>query len=358
MKPLIHGLMRDELVAFCAERGQPAFRGRQIWEWLYRRRVDTPGSMTNLPAPFRKALAETFDFEAVRPGSEPGLGWHEGGTRKILLELRDGECVEAVLIPSERYRTVCVSSQVGCAWACAFCASGQAGFVRNLEPGELVGQVLAAGRVAGELPTHVVFMGIGEPLENYDAVLRAIRILNDSDGLALGARRLTLSTCGLAPGIERLAGEGLQVELSVSLHAADDALRSRLMPVNRRYPLAPLLDACARYVQATGRIITFEYAMIRGLNDSEEQAQSLARILARVGGARVNLIPLSAVAEFPGEPATREAIRRFQAVLERAGLNVTVRLSRGLDQKAACGQLRASRKAAAPAVSACRTSSP
>lgn len=358
MTPLIHGLARDELIAFCAANGQPSFRARQIWDWLYRKRVAGQNAMTNLPSAFRQVLETEFDFRPVGFDSSARADWKSDSAQKILLELRDGECVEAVLIPSKRYRTICVSSQAGCAWACAFCASGQAGFARNLEAGEIVGQVMASARIAGELPTHVVFMGIGEPLENYDAVLRTIRVLNDPDGLAIGARRLTISTCGLVPGIERLAGEGLQVELSVSLHAANDELRSRLMPVNRKYPLTRLLDACARYVKATGRIITFEYAMIAGRNDSEENAAELARALAAVNGARVNLIPLSAVAEFDGTPSDQGSIRRFQNVLERSGLNATVRLSRGLDQQAACGQLRASRKAAGTGVIACRTSFP
>ena len=345
MKPLIHGLLPGDLAGFVAERGHKSFHARQAWDWLYCRRVAGFAAMSNLPGSLRQELAEAFDFEPFVSGIAPGPGWREGGARKLLLELRDAERIETVLSPSERFRALCVSSQVGCAWACAFCASGQAGFVRNLQAAEMVGQVLAVASVTGQAPTHVVFMGIGEPLENYDSLLRAIRILNDPDGLAIGARRITISTCGLPEGIARLAREKLQVELSVSLHAADDDLRSRLMPVNRRYPLDALMEACAHYRKETGRIITFEYVMIRDVNDSIEQAKALLQRLKGVGGARVNLIPLSAVAEFEGQASSSSAVRRFKTILENAGINATVRLSRGLEHHAACGQLRASRKA-------------
>ena len=244
-----------------------------------------------------------------------------------------------MLIPSGVRRTVCVSSQVGCRFACAFCASGKGGFVRDLDAGEIVGEVLLAYREYGERPNNIVFMGMGEPFDNYDAVLRAIRILNDQDGLAIGARHITVSTSGVIPGIERLAGEGLQIELSVSLHAPDNALRDTLMPVNRNYPLEAVLEACGRYAAATKRLVTFEYTLIEGVNDSPRQAEALAKLL-RPLSARVNLIPLSPVEGFPGRAPAPETATLFIDALSRAGINATLRVSKGGKIEAACGQLR------------------
>jgi 23S rRNA (adenine2503-C2)-methyltransferase len=314
----------------------PAFRAKQLWHWLYVQRVNSWDAMKNLPADLRAKLADKFDLEPVKQLEITGV---EGETRKLLASLRDGECVEEVLLHSGERHTLCISSQVGCKFACAFCASGQAGFRRNLVAGEIVGEVLLAATVWGDRPGNLVFMGVGEPLDNYDEVLRAIRILNHGDGLAIGARRITLSTCGVIPGIERLASEGLQIELSVSLHAPDDALRSRLMPVNQRWTIAEVLAACRAYAEKTKRIITFEYTLVRGLNDSAAQAEQLARLLAPLP-ARVNLIPLSPVEGFTGETSTPDASRQFMRILERAGLNVTLRDSQGSRIKAACGQLR------------------
>ena len=301
--------------------------------------------MTNLPVDLRRRLAEGF---SMAPASVRETLGAPGDTRKVLLELRDAECVEEVLIPGggprgKTRRTVCISTQVGCRFHCAFCASGQGGFRRNLEAGEIVGQVLIAGNLFGEPPTHVVFMGIGEPLDNVDAVLKAVSIINDPDGLRIGARRITISTCGLVPGMERLAEEGIQVELSVSLHAPDDALRSTLMPANRTYPLALLVEACRAYTGKTGRIVTFEYTLIDGVNDSPGQARDLA---ALIGGfpCRVNLIPLSAVPEYEGRPPAAETAGRFAEMLEGAGINTTLRMSRGSSIEAACGQLRLRRE--------------
>jgi len=329
----------DELAAALRDLGAPAFRAQQVWRWLYVQRVTAWNQMQNLPADLRARLAARFDLSAVTAREITGT---PGATQKILVGLADGECVEAVLIPAANRRTVCVSSQVGCKFACAFCASGQAGFRRNLFAAEIVGQGLLAATAYGDRPTHAVFMGVGEPLDNYDEVLRAIRIINHPDGLGLGARRLTLSTCGVIPGIRRLAEEGLQVELSVSLHAPDDALRARLLPVNRRYPLADLLAACRDYAARTKRIVTFEYTLIRDVNDSAAQAEALARLLAPLP-CRVNLIPLSPVAGFDGAPPPPETAKLFVRALARAGLNATLRVSQGLELHAACGQLRISR---------------
>jgi 23S rRNA (adenine2503-C2)-methyltransferase len=231
---------------------------------------------------------------------------------------------------------------VGCRFGCAFCASGQKGVVRNLSAGEIVGEVLAVARQLGGRPDNVVFMGIGEPFDNYDEVLRAVRILNHPEGLGIGARRITLSTCGVVPGIQRLAEEGLQVELSVSLHASDEEVRAKLMPVNQAWPMEELLDACCEYTAKTKRIITFEYTLIKGVNDAPEQARELVKRLRRFP-CRVNLIPLSPVEEFAGERPEAETVKSFFQTLENAGINTTLRDSKGSALKAACGQLRARR---------------
>ena len=338
-RPFIHGQSLAALGDWCKARNEPAFRARQMWQWLYQRRVTGSAAMTNLPAALRAVLESEFEFQPVTPVETSDASGADAGTRKLLLKLRDNACVETVLIPTSDHLTVCISSQVGCVFACAFCASGQSGFERNLEAGELVGQVLAAGDAAGASPGNVVFMGMGEPLDNYDAVLAAIRILNDQEGLRIGARRITVSTCGLAPAIRRLSDEGLQLELSVSLHAADDALRSKLMPVNRQYPLLDLMDACGEYIRKTDRIITFEYTLVAGVNDAAGQAQALARLLGSLK-CRVNLIPLSPVEEFAGQPSTEARTQEFARILDRARINVTVRRSRGAGVSAACGQLR------------------
>ncbi len=319
--------------------GEPAFRARQIWHWLYGKRVMEWSAMANLPKALRERLAEQFN---LTPVVEQRRLLAADGAGKLLLALTDGETVETAVIPADPRRTVCVSSQVGCAYACAFCASGQAGFRRNLDAGEMVGQVLAAARCFGAVPSHLVFMGIGEPLDNPEALRKTLLIVNDGDGLAIGARRITVSTCGIVPGIQRLSEWPLQVELSVSLHAPDDALRSQLMPVNRKYPIDRLMDACEEFFRKTKRLITFEYTLIGGVNDSELQARHLANRLRRFP-ARVNLIPLSPVPEFSGRRTTSTGQRRFMSILQAAGINVTVRASRGAGATAACGQLRAFR---------------
>jgi 23S rRNA (adenine2503-C2)-methyltransferase len=333
---LAHDLDLDEWLAWCAEGGLPRFRAAQVWRWLYCQLADDWDAMTNLPAGMRQTLASRFRLDGAVCAHVEG---HEDETRKLLVSLADGEQVEAVLIPAGERRTVCISSQAGCRFHCAFCASGQAGFRRNLSAGEMVGQVLAATRLWGERPTNVVFMGIGEPLDNYDPVLKAVRILNHDDGLNIGARRMTISTCGLPEGIRRLADEGLQVELSVSLHSPDEEQRSELLPVNRRYPLAELLPACDAYARKTGRIITYEYTLIRGLNDTPQHARRLSSLLSG-RACRVNLIPLSPVEEFPHETSHAQAAELFVDALARAGVNATLRASKGTRVRAACGQLR------------------
>ncbi|MBI2438035.1 MAG: 23S rRNA (adenine(2503)-C(2))-methyltransferase RlmN, partial [Lentisphaerae bacterium] len=250
--PLIHGLSRDQLTEICRELGEPAYRAGQLWHWLYRRFAADWSEMKNIPSSLRRTLAQRWSLApAMIKSAQSEAG--AGSTTKWLIALQDGNAVEEVLIPAKGRTSVCISSQVGCKFRCAFCASGQAGFRRNLEIGELVGQVVLAARRLGATPSNLVFMGIGEPLDNYEAVLAAIRTINHPEGLSLGARRITISTCGIIPGIQRLAQEGLQVELSISLHAPDDKLRARLMPVNRKYPLGDLLAAARAYAEQTGR---------------------------------------------------------------------------------------------------------
>ncbi len=336
MKPLIHSLSRLELETECQALGLPSYRAGQIWAWLYARRVADWAEMKNLPAALRAGLASKFDLAGVAPLKTEG---DPVGTRKILAGLRDGECVEEVLIPARDRKTVCVSSQVGCRFACVFCASGKGGYVRNLETGEIIGQLLLAWREYGDRPSNIVFMGMGEPFDNYDAVLKAVRIINDAEGLNIGARHITISTSGVVPGIARLADEGIQVELSVSLHAPDNPLRSKLMPVNRKYPLEALMAACTRYAAATRRIITFEYTLIRGVNDTRQHAAALASLLRSIPG-RVNLIPLSPVDGFEGQAPDPGTAPLFIEVLGRAGINATTRISKGTNIDAACGQLR------------------
>ena len=323
----------------CAEMKQPPFRAKQIWKWIQQRRATSWDEMTDLPASFRGELAARFDLSAWTTDDFVEAG---DGTRKLLLACRDGERIESVIIPGRDRATVCISTQAGCAFGCAFCATGKCGFDRNLETGEIVGQFMAACAASPRRITHIVFMGMGEPFANYDNVIRAVRILNDYDGAAIGARRMTLSTCGVVPGIQRLAGEGLQVELSISLHAPTNELRSKIMPVNKRWPFDELLEACDIYMRKTGRIITFEYTMVSGFNDRPEDAEALIAAIKPIHG-RVNLIPLSPVEGFDGKTPSPERCDAFARQLERGGLNVTLRRSKGTGVSAACGQLRLAR---------------
>lgn len=335
-KQFIYGLLLPELQKWVEEQGEKKFRAKQIWQWLYQHQVSGWTQMSNLPKTLLQCLDETFIFSPLEPVGEQASTTE---TRKILNRLVDDELIEEVLIPAPNRRTVCVSSQVGCMFGCLFCASGQLGVRRNLKAGEIVAQVLAAERAYGDRITNVVFMGIGEPFDNYDEVMRAIRILNDPDGYCLGARRITISTCGVVPGIQRFENEGLQVELSVSLHAPNNDVRSKLMPVNASWPLEELMETCRQYTKRTKRIITFEYTMIRDVNDTEAHGRELLELL-RHFPCRVNLIPLSEIDEFEGKTSRRESVEFFTRLLENSGINVTVRWSKGTDVNAACGQLR------------------
>jgi 23S rRNA (adenine2503-C2)-methyltransferase len=336
MKPSIYNLTLNDLIAVCEEVGQPAYRAKQVWQWLYVHFVSDWSQMKNCPKTLLLALGERFSLPSVKALQIEGP---EGATRKILVGLDDQECVEEVLLPAGDRNTVCVSSQVGCKFGCAFCASGKGGYLRDLSAGEIVGQAILASQTFGKRPENVVFMGMGEPFDNYDEVLKAVRILNDQDGLCIGARKITLSTSGVIPGIQRLSDEGIQVELSVSLHAPDESLRSRLMPVNKKYPLNDLMTACRAYTEKTHRIITFEYTLIKGQNDSQQHAEQLVRLLQGLQ-CRVNLIPLSPVEEFNGETPARATAEQFIRILSRHHINATLRDSKGSSVKAACGQLR------------------
>jgi len=335
-KRLAHGLLPGDWQHLCRELDMPRYRADQIWKGLYHQRVSSFQELSTLPADLRARLDEAVQADPLRLTHVDGK---PPGTRKLLLELEDVDAVETVLIAAQGRRTVCLSTQAGCKFGCVFCASGQAGFKRNLQAGEIVGQLVAAAREFGDTPTHVVFMGIGEPFDNYDALLTSIRIINDHVGLNIGARRITISTVGVVPGIERLCTEGLQIELSVSLHASNDEARSEIMPINRRYPIDTLVRACAAYTEASGRIVTFEYTLISGVNDSPECAEELT---ARLGGfsCRVNLIRLNPIDEYEGEACSEATVKMFIELLHKRGINATYRDSRGRHVNAACGQLR------------------
>ncbi len=334
----LYDLTPSQLEAWVVQQGQSPYRAHQILEALYQKDQGDPSSWTVIPKSLRDQLSREFPespFSLVQKQES------SDGTAKWLWKLHDGQLLETVLIPAaESRRTVCVSTQVGCAYRCAFCASGMKGFLRDLTAGEIVQQVvqvdrsLRPGRVG-----NIVFMGMGEPLSNYDNVIRAIRILNSPDGLKIGARKITISTVGLVPMMERLAKEGLQIELAISLHAPNDQVRGKLMPVNRRYPMVRLLAACRAYVKATKRLITFEYILIDGVNDQPEHAEELAKRLKGLF-CKVNLIPCHPI---PGAPWGRPPQTRmlaFEKILRLKGIACTLRTSRGLDIEGACGQLR------------------
>ncbi|HEY73596.1 MAG: 23S rRNA (adenine(2503)-C(2))-methyltransferase [Anaerolineaceae bacterium 4572_32.2] len=342
MQPTIrlYDLDFSSLRSLLAEWGEPAYRARQLWEWLYVHLAADFDQMTNLPKPLRERLAAettTGALPVVDTARSAG-----GKTRKDLLRLADGETVEAVLMRYERRRTACISTQVGCAVGCPFCATGQAGFRRDLTSGEIVAQALYFARqlqAERDRLTNVVLMGMGEPLLNYESSLAAIRRLMDDGGFNLGQRHITLSTVGIVPGIEQLAGEDLQITLAVSLHAATDALRDQLVPINRRYRLDALFEACYGYVERTGRRVSFEWALIEGVNDAPEQARALA---ARLVGllAHVNLIPLNPTQGYSGSPSSNTTLDAFTAELDRFHVPYTLRVRRGAEIQAGCGQLR------------------
>ncbi len=330
----IKSMTPEELAAWLKEQGEPAFRAGQIFRWLYRG-VTSFEEMSDLSKDLRRKLAETCVL-TVPTVARKQISKVDG-TIKYLWELEDGNCIETVLMRYKHGNTVCISCQVGCRMGCAFCASTLAGKIRDLTSAEMINQVLFTQLDSGEPISNIVLMGIGEPLDNFDTVMKFLTLVNRPDGMNIGMRHISLSTCGLVDQIDKLAQYGLQLTLSVSLHAPDDETRSKIMPVNRSVGVDRLMDACRRYFQTTGRRISYEYAMIDGVNDSDRQADLLARLLKGTPG-HVNLIPLNDVEESPLKPSRRVAA--FQKRLESHGVPVTVRRKLGGDIDASCGQLR------------------
>ena len=325
-----------EMTAYFKELGQPSFRAKQVYSWLHKG-VRSYEEMTNIPQALREKLQQTDPLFAPKPVRRQQS--QLDGTIKYLWQLADGNCVETVLMRYRYGNTVCISTEVGCLMGCAFCASTLGGLVRRLEPHEMLDQVLFTQIDSGLPVSHIVLMGIGEPLDNFDNVLRFLELVNSEDGMNISMRHISLSTCGLVPKIDQLAEKKLQISLAISLHGPNNEKRSRVMPVNKAYPIEELLAACRRYYDATGRRIHFEYAMIDGLNDTEEDARELLRRLKGLG-AHVNLIPLNHVEESPFQPSSKKAVARFQQILEDGGITATVRRTLGGDIDASCGQLR------------------
>jgi 23S rRNA (adenine2503-C2)-methyltransferase len=335
--PDLAELERPALEAALAGHGHKRFRARQVFGWIYRRGVTDPEAMSNLPRELRATLGSDFAFTTPRILSRE---CSSDGTEKFLLELGDGGRIESVFIPDTPANTLCVSSQIGCAMACAFCLTGKMGLARHLTAGEIAGQVRVLAQTLGlrDKPFNIVLMGMGEPLHNYDETMKALRILADKEGLGVSPRRVTLSTVGLLPALERLAREPIMPNLAISLHAPTDVQRGALVPINRKYGINEIIDACIRFPLKRRSRITFEYVLLAGVNDRPEDAVKLAKLLAGVK-SKVNLIPLNAAASIPFERPSDEAVDRFARMLSERGLTVSVRKSRGRDIRAACGQL-------------------
>lgn len=333
-------LSKDELKAELTKLGEEPYRAAQIFRWLYKEEAASFEQMTDLSKELREKLKDRFRLTRMALlDSKHSL---VDGTTKYLFKLEDKNTIESVFLPEPKRVTLCLSSQVGCKFKCSFCASAPFGFVRNLKTSEILDEVLAIKeRNRGVIVTNIVFMGIGEPLDNYDNVMKAVRILNDRDGFGIGARRITISTCGLIPAMERLAGEKLQIELSVSLHSADDKVRSGLVPVNKVYPLKDLVSACKDYTKKTGRIITFEYVLLKGVNCSEEDAMKLVRLLKGVK-AKVNTISYNQIRAKGYEAPSTEEVMDFMRILKTHHIEAMHRKSKGEDIDAGCGQLRIS----------------
>ncbi len=332
----LKNLTQPELASILKELGQPAFRAKQVYTWLHKG-VRTYDEMTNLPKTLRDVLSEKYPINAPKVVRKQES--QKDGTIKYLWQLADGNCVETVLMRYHYGNTVCISTEVGCKMGCAFCASTIGGLVRRLEPYEMLDEVLFTQVDSGLPISHIVLMGIGEPLDNFDNVLRFLELVNSADGMNISMRHISLSTCGLIPKIDELAKRKLQISLAISLHGPNNEIRGKVMPVNKAYPIEDLLDACRRYYDATSRRIHFEYAMIDGLNDSEEHAKELLRRLKGLP-AHVNMIPLNHVEESPFKPSSRTAVAKFQKILEDGGVTATVRRTLGGDIDASCGQLR------------------
>jgi 23S rRNA (adenine2503-C2)-methyltransferase len=339
----IKGFNREELIAKLAEIGEPAYRADQILQWIYAKQAESFDTMTNLSAELRKKLSENFSLVAVK---DVGQRHATDTTEKFLFRLHDGSLIETVLIPAtpglsstDDRQTVCVSTQVGCAFGCRFCASGLEGLKRNLNVAEIVDQVCRIQKLTRQRVDNIVVMGMGEPLANYENVMRALRILNAPWALGIGARKMTISTAGVVPGIRRLAEEPMQIRLAVSLHSATDDVRDTIMPINRKFPLKELLAACEYYAKVKGKMLTFEYILIDGVNDTIEQAHKLAAF-ARRAHAKVNLIPYNPVEGMTWHRPDRDRCKVFQHMLREAGISTMLRTEKGADIAAACGQLR------------------
>jgi 23S rRNA (adenine2503-C2)-methyltransferase len=330
----LFGMSAPELEQLAESLGEKSFRGRQIARWLYQRNAESIAEMSDLPAQFREqlsAVSTLYRAQIITTDQAPD------GTAKYLLQMADSQRLEAVLLPYKDRVAVCVSTQIGCPAGCLFCATGKGGFVRNLSAGEIVDEVLTLQKTTPRKITHVVYMGMGEPLLNYDNVIKSLRLLNDEVGISM--RRISISTAGITPAIRRLATEKLQATLALSLHAPNDSLRQQLMPMAGKYPLADLLKACREYADQTHRRITFEYLLLKGVNDSPEMAQTLVSLLKGLL-CSVNLIPYNAVEELPFSRPTPARAKAFREILEKAGLAVTQRMERGATVSGACGQLR------------------
>ncbi len=339
MKPLINDFTQQELADHVTEMGEPAYRAKQIWQMLYRQLAESPLEFSNISKEFRQKLDDSYCFQPLIP--EKNLQSSDGQTNKLLFKLTDGRMIESVLMRYRDRNTICISTQVGCPMNCAFCATGQMGFLRNLSAGEIVAQILFFARLlkkeGGKL-TNIVVMGMGEPFHNYDAVMKAMDIINDPDGMNFGERRITISTVGIIPRLEQFTSARRQINLAVSLHAASNTIRDQIIPANKKYPLDQLLEACRNYTEKTGRRITFEYALIHGLNDNYENAVALCK---RIKGmlCHVNLITLNSTNKYSGSGSNFDRVNSFKSVLDRNNIPCSVRLKRGIDIGAGCGQL-------------------
>jgi 23S rRNA (adenine2503-C2)-methyltransferase len=346
-------LTLDELRDFVSGLGEQSFRVKQIWEWIYKKFAGSFDEMTDLPKSFRDKLKKEAEFTRLKPQID--LFSSDGWTRKILFGLPDGSQVETVLMGYEKRRTACISTQAGCGLGCTFCATGQAGLQRNISAGEIIDQILFFDRILhkqrkhkpapspsgrdGVGLTNLVLMGMGEPFANYKEVMKSIEVLTDPDGYNFGARRITISTVGLVPMIEKFTEEHSQVNLAISLHAATNELRESMLPINKKYPLEVLIPACKEYTQKTRRRISFEWALINGVNDTPEQAKLLVKLLKGML-CHVNFIPLNPTKGYDGRESTRENISKFREILDKSGIPNTLRIRRGIDIHAGCGQLR------------------
>ncbi|MDQ0899971.1 23S rRNA (adenine2503-C2)-methyltransferase [Paenibacillus sp. V4I7] len=341
VKPFVYDLNWDEWQSWVKENGESSFRAGQIFDWLYIKRVFSFDEMSNLPKTLRDKLKDQFEFVTL---TEIAKYQSQDGTVKFLFELEDKNAIETVVMKHNYGNSICVTTQVGCRVGCTFCASTLGGLKRDLRPGEIVAQVVKAQKLLDETEeriSSIVIMGIGEPFENYEATMNFLRVMIHPKGLNIGQRHITVSTSGIVPNIYKFADENLQVNLAISIHAPNDKLRSKLMPVNRRFPFVDLIEACKYYIAKTGRRITFEYALMGEVNDQPEHAEELAQVLKDMPLSHVNLIPVNFVAERDFKRTPRDDIFTFQRILEKGKINATIRREQGSDIAAACGQLRA-----------------